>query len=147
MIWLLKIIILPRQARDKRRKQLSKTGVLCRRDFQKALGGAAKSLTASTSNLPARAQYEMANVAVRGAMGVGSIVFTAARRHPKIFLATLAAPFLYKLVKPAVQSAYQQLTSDRYAVLVRTDVSIHPPVHCPPIRCGACRFIDRPPLA
>ena len=121
------MIILPRQARDKRRKELSKTGVLCRRDFQKALGGAAKSLTASTSNLPARAQYEMANVAVRGAMGVGSIVFTAARRHPKIFLATLAAPFLYKLVKPAVQSAYQQLTSDRYAL--RTDVSIHPPVH------------------
>eukprot|EP01044_Picomonas_judraskeda_P010529 COSAG03_NODE_1361_length_4257_cov_3.028620_5_plen_369_part_00 len=86
-----------------------------RQDFKNALGGAVKTLADSTSHLNPTVRYEVTTTAIRGAIGVGSMVFTAARRHPKIMLASLAAPFLYKLVKPAVQSVYQQLTSDRYA--------------------------------
>ena len=86
-----------------------------RQDFKNALGGAVKTLADSTSRLNPTLRYEVTTTAIRGAIGVGSMAFAAAKRHPKIMLASLAAPFLYKLVKPAVQSVYQQLTSDRYA--------------------------------
>lgn len=92
-----------------------------RKDFKNALGGAAKTLADTTSRLTPTVRYEVTSAAVRGAVGVGSMALAAAKRHPKILLASLAAPFVYKLLKPAAQSVYQQLTSDRY-----TDISAHP---------------------
>ena len=88
-----------------------------REDFKNALGGAAKTLADTTSRLSPNVRYEVTSAAVRGAMGVGSMALAAAKRHPKILLASLAAPFVYKLLKPAAQSVYQQLTSDRYTAM------------------------------
>lgn len=86
-----------------------------RKEFKTALGGAAKTLANTTSSMNPTLRHEVTVGAIRGAMGVGSIAFAAAKRHPKILLASFAAPFVYKLVKPAVQSVYQQLTKDRCA--------------------------------
>jgi hypothetical protein len=86
-----------------------------RHDFKNALGGAARTLANTTSSMNPSLRHEVTVSAIRGAMGIGSIALAAAKRHPKLLLASVAAPFVYKLVKPAVQSVYQQLTKDRCA--------------------------------